>query len=240
MRKKIKQDNVTSYYQNTKIVDNYDCKRFSSPSGQYIDFIEKSAVKTFIGKPSYTNEIILDLASGTGRFTFLLTELGYKVIAVDYSLTMLKQIKQKSKKHNLNIICVRADINYLPFKNKSTLKANCTRFLWHYKNWKEMLKEIMRVTSGFVVFDVMNKKSLRYFITPIANRIVTHELVNETEVTNFCIENQFKISDKKFLFLFPYIFHLKLFFLSNIFQYIEKHFGSLKKYASIIFFKISH
>ena len=79
-----------SAYKDSKIVNEYDSKRFYSIRGKVINFLEKSAIEKaikYIALPAASE--ILDLPCGTGRISIFLAEKGYKVMGGDISPEMI-------------------------------------------------------------------------------------------------------------------------------------------------------
>ena len=73
----------TFYQQEAKI---YDETRFKSSHGKFSDFVQQSAVKELIG--NCKGKRILEIGSGTGRFTKELSKRGANVVCVDLSRQM--------------------------------------------------------------------------------------------------------------------------------------------------------
>lgn len=58
---------------------------------------------------------VLDVACGTGRHVIPLTKIGYDVIGLDLSDSMLAYFKQQAKNAELTLKAVKGDMRYLPF-----------------------------------------------------------------------------------------------------------------------------
>ena len=71
------------YQQEAKI---YDETRFKSSHGYFTDSIQKSAVLDLVG--NCKGKLILEIGSGTGRFTKELVKRGAHVVCVDLSRQM--------------------------------------------------------------------------------------------------------------------------------------------------------
>lgn len=58
---------------------------------------------------------VLDVACGTGRHAIPLTKIGYDVIGLDLSDSMLVRLKQQASNAGLTLPVVKGDMRYLPF-----------------------------------------------------------------------------------------------------------------------------
>ena len=156
-------------YSDQDLVNSYDYDRFTSAGGKMFDSMEKNIVLQNI--PLKGKEIsILDVGSGTGRFTVELAKLGLNVTACDISTPMLKKIKEKllNLKLKINVTLINGDIYNLPFKDNSFDYTVCIRVLNQLRekqNKNEALRELCRVTkpNGTILFDFINSHSLAIF-----------------------------------------------------------------------------
>lgn len=161
--------NAKRIYSNHVLVDSYDSDRFTSAGGKVFDTIEKNIVLQNI--PRKEGEIsILEVGSGTGRFTIELAKLGLNVTACDVSLPMLKKIEEKLLSLNIesNVTLANGDIYNLPFEDNSFDYVVCMRVLnqlGEKQNKNEALKELCRVCNpnGTILFDFINSHSLNIF-----------------------------------------------------------------------------
>jgi len=161
--------NAKRIYSNHVLVDSYDSDRFTSAGGKVFDTIEKNIVLQNI--PLKEKEIsVLEVGSGTGRFTIELAKLGLNVTACDISAPMLKKVKEKLLNLNLEryATLVNGDIYNLPFEDNSFDYVVCMRVLNQLRkkqNKNEALKELCRVCkpNGTILFDFINSHSLSTF-----------------------------------------------------------------------------
>lgn len=112
-----------------------------------------------------SNHKIIEVGSGTGRITKELVNRGYKITPTDPSLNMLKEYY---KKKNLPKATLAFGDN-LPFKNKSFDCSLAIRVVWHFPQPKALsiVKEMTRVSTSYVIFDVVNKKRFfKFLISP--------------------------------------------------------------------------
>lgn len=135
-------------------IDSYDVfEGYSAWAETYDDYpnllleVEEPIVKALIPKTEYGKA--LDIGCGTGRYSNILSKLGYSVTGVDQSLAMLR--KAKSKVHNAKFI--RGQITNLPLSDESFDFAICALVLTHSKSLTPAISEINRVVrkGGMII-----------------------------------------------------------------------------------------
>ncbi|MFP4000565.1 MAG: class I SAM-dependent methyltransferase [Thermoplasmata archaeon] len=138
------------WYREEEIADSYDENRFTG-GGEILDFKEKEMLLSLV-EPK--NKIILDIATGTGRFAELLERQGGKVIGVDASKEMLT--------HN-RVECIQGDALNLPFKDDSFDITISMRFfhLLETEDIEDFIVEVARVSREKFVFETLHPMSLR-------------------------------------------------------------------------------
>lgn len=101
----------------------------------------------------HRNEIILDAACGTGKYTVEFYKAGAKVIGLDFCENMLNMARIKIPqvkfvRHNLN--------NKFPFKTASFDKITCGQTIKHIRNIKPVFSEFYRILKydGRLIFSV--------------------------------------------------------------------------------------
>ena len=92
------------------------------------------------------SESVLDVGTGTGRFSKPMSELGFRVTGVDVSRRMLLKAREKGMGG-----LVLGDAYSLPFKDKSFDAAMTIHLLHIVVDWARVMREIGRVTRGNVV-----------------------------------------------------------------------------------------
>lgn len=108
-------------------------------------------------------ERILDVGCGTGvLLPFLKRMTGEErcVIALDFSLQMLKKAKVKFKG---SFRYIQADVHQLPFKEKIFDKVICFNSFAHFKDRPEVLTQIFRVLKvkgNFIIAHSANRKEI--------------------------------------------------------------------------------
>jgi SAM-dependent methyltransferase len=106
-------------------------------------------------------DLLLEAGCGSGRTAILLADMGYKVTAVDKSDLLLNRLTPVTP-FLPELQLAGADIENLPFKNKSFTVAYSLGVLEHFDPAKivKFLKE-QRRAAVFVLVDVPNHKCTR-------------------------------------------------------------------------------
>ena len=86
-------------------------------------------------------DVVVDLACGTGDFCELAENRGAKVIGVDFALQMLKQ----GRTRGLDFRSVQADGEWLPFRSASVDVVTCGFALRNFVSLKGVLSEVARI-----------------------------------------------------------------------------------------------
>ena len=124
------------------------------PTERQIQFIKNSVAN---------DGWILDLACGTGRHSGPLTKEGFNVVGLDVSSTLLRIAKQHQPEAQL----VKADMQHLPFKEKTFSAAlsldNSFGYLPSEQADLQSLKELRQTLrrGGLFVLDVFNREQLK-------------------------------------------------------------------------------
>ncbi|MGQ9721251.1 MAG: class I SAM-dependent methyltransferase [Candidatus Jordarchaeum sp.] len=103
---------------------------------------------------------ILEIGAGTGRDSWLLAKYGAQSYALDYATT--RMIKKKFYSDNLPLICIQADGENLPFKDKFFNLVFSQGLIEHYQNPSKLIEEQIRVlkNQGYLVIDTPQTYSL--------------------------------------------------------------------------------
>lgn len=145
----------------------YDASRFQSRAGRELDLIQQTIFNDLCG--DIESKTILELATGTGRFTSTLAKKNATIMGVDVAISMLKITRKKLSNINSNKIrcLVRADITRLPFRDNSFDNVICINALNHIPRYLDAIKEASRVVKpkGFFIANFPCSSS---FLFPIA------------------------------------------------------------------------
>ncbi|WGI17764.1 class I SAM-dependent methyltransferase [Methanonatronarchaeum sp. AMET-Sl] len=228
------------WYKDPEIAEKYEPKRFSGAGGSYINQTEKSCVKNALGE--IKDQKILEIATGTGRFSLMLAEMGADVTACDISSPMLEIAQTKADKKGLTdtINFFKGDAEKLPFKDNTFDKVMAIRFMHLVDEPEKFLKEMARVSKNTVIFDTFNLQSFRILynkILPMDSRLYSNEEIKElAEKTNL------EITDKIDSFVIPFaIYRFTPDLLANTLKEIDytilnKQTG--KKLSSVTYWKL--
>ena len=129
------------------------------------------------------NDRILDLCCGSGRHTISLAELGYHVVGIDLSETLLKKAVVDSQ--GLPVTFIHGDMRQLPFVDHSfqvvlNLFTSFGYFEGNDSNLR-VLKEMSRVLEpdGRFCIDFLNADYVREHLVPESKRIIGNTLIHE-------------------------------------------------------------
>lgn len=128
-------------------VNNYAIYRPSYPVALIDDFMKKLHMQ----KKNTSQIVIADIGAGTGKFTELLLERGYSVIAIEPNLEMISKLNQLKERypHSLDVIVASAEHTRLSAKSVDVIVC-AQAFHWvdteqAQKEWISILKD-----DGFV------------------------------------------------------------------------------------------
>ncbi|MGM9533645.1 MAG: class I SAM-dependent methyltransferase [Intestinibacter sp.] len=100
--------------------------------------------------PKDKNLLALDVGCGSGFFSVLLAQLGYKVMAVDYNENMIKRAKKLVSEYNLsqNVTFKKMDAQNLEFKDCSFDIVISRNITWILENPSKAYSEWLRVLKS--------------------------------------------------------------------------------------------
>ena len=131
---------------------------YDTPLGAYSDRVEKRAFQSFLrGLPS--NNLVLDLGTGTGVLLQFLLQKKLEVIGIDFSKYMIKKANEKIGKNKGSLVL--GDIENLPFQNEAFDTVTAMTTLEFVKNVEKLLQEIRRVlkSGGQIILGVLTSLS---------------------------------------------------------------------------------
>jgi SAM-dependent methyltransferase len=87
-----------------------------------------------------------------------LAQRGARAHGMDIAEPLLRACRARFAQDNLNVDCVQADIELLPYADASFDWVVCISTSWYLPNFSRALSEMARVTrrGGRVVFDIIN------------------------------------------------------------------------------------
>jgi SAM-dependent methyltransferase len=129
---------------------------------------EGCVVRGLDGLPK--ESLVFDLPCGTGKLTWFIRKMGYRVCAADYSESMLEVARHRypeesgeSLEENSDVWFEQQDITAITHPDDAFDATVCNRLLHHFPNpdtRQVMLKELARVTKGPIVVSFFCSASL--------------------------------------------------------------------------------
>jgi ubiquinone/menaquinone biosynthesis C-methylase UbiE len=125
---------IVNYYDN--LAESYDKNRFDNPYGKFIDKQERKLLDKLL---TNSNDIILDLACGSGRL------MNYANYGIDASPKMIEITKQKFKNKNIYLV----DAEKTQFESGSIDTIISFHFFMHLDQEKinKIFEECNRILS---------------------------------------------------------------------------------------------
>jgi SAM-dependent methyltransferase len=204
-------DYKREFYRSSKVAEDYDFHRFSSPERQKRNARKWAAIRAAL-RDATGVRTILDLPCGTGRFTGALAREGFEIVGSDISLEMLRKAatleNQDPARGQPPAIrgYVQANAEHLPLRNDSLDCVVSIRFMMHVDpaTRVRMLREFRRVSRRWVIVDYRHCYTFRYVLThtfgklglgrtPLS-RVSRKELEQEFTDAGFAIRNVIRVS----------------------------------------------
>lgn len=167
-------NDVVSLYD--QIADEYLPTMYTSNSWTgYVDLKEKQSVLRLWKLPNKnsSNEILLDLGMGPGRWSMFFLKLNFKkVYGVDISEQMVKVALKNVK--NKNFLPIFADMKDLRLDSNSFDKIFCFRAFKYSSEPEKVLKEVKRVmkSKGSFILEVSNNSLMNVFLKHLSELII--------------------------------------------------------------------
>lgn len=124
------------------------------------EIVEENCIREWVRELSSP---ILDVGSGTGRYTTKFLREKKRIVSLDLSMQMLKITKEKVK--SSKFIEVQGDAEALPFKSNSFNSLICNLAFDHFSNSDIAISEFERVLKkkGKCIISVYNSNTLNRF-----------------------------------------------------------------------------
>ena len=92
------------------------------------------------------NELVVDVATGTGHTAFALAPYAHEVIAIDLTVPMLEAARQMAQERNVTTIrFVEGDAHALPLADGSADVVTCRQSAHHFINAAQAVREWARI-----------------------------------------------------------------------------------------------
>ena len=104
--------------------------------------------------------VVLDVGSGSGGYTAILSEKGYRVVGLDFSFLTLRETKKRQRLSQL--VC--GDLSQIPFQSKFADAALVFGVMEFVTDVDTALYELHRVMKpdGLVFFIMLSSRSMHY------------------------------------------------------------------------------
>lgn len=151
------------FYQSDAVAADYDFHRWGSPERTRRNAKKWKTIQRALTVADGVGSV-LDLPCGTGRFTGLLAQSGYRVVGSDISQEMMLVAMSRAGQQKDLYGFVRADAERLPHADGSFDCVMSIRFLFHIDpaTRVRILREMGRVSRRWVILDYRHRYSLRY------------------------------------------------------------------------------
>jgi len=121
-------------------------------------------------------EVILEVGSGSGRFTSSALKTGATIVSIDYSRAV--EANYRSNGSHENLLLVQASVYEMPFRRNYFTKAFCLGVLQHTPDPREAFMSIVRHVKpgGSIAADVYTKSlrmwllNTKYWVRPLIDR----------------------------------------------------------------------
>ncbi len=121
----------------------YDRSPGHSPKDREIEVWKRLLKEKIEGNDT---SCVLDVGTGTGFLSIMLTEMGFNVVGLDISREMLRRAREKAKE--MHIEFVQGDAENLPFKTESFDAVVNRAVLWTLPDPERALAEWKRVLKS--------------------------------------------------------------------------------------------
>jgi SAM-dependent methyltransferase len=160
------------HYQDERIAEGYEEKRFSGLSGWLRVRLERRAVAKALRRVGKGLKI-LDMPCGTGRFAPLLLEGGNEVVQADISSEMIQFARKRRDSRKGVLGFVRCDAENLPFRDGAFDCVLSFRFLPHLpkETRQRAMAELSRVSRGMLIVDYRYRYAFRSLSRWIRHRL---------------------------------------------------------------------
>ncbi len=164
------------HYQSDSIASKYDDVRFIKRSHRMRNKRKLTAIQRAISAAAALgSEIknVIDIPCGTGRLFPLFIDNKISFTGADISREMMEVSRNRFEKSGLLNGMVRCDAEFLPFRDRSFDAVASIRFMFHVPKEvrHNILKEMARISKGWLIIDYRHRYTVKYFIKKSLNTL---------------------------------------------------------------------
>lgn len=132
----------------------------------HINVSEKRFYEETRWEKNLQGQLILEVGSGSGRFTTVALKTSALVVSLDYSNAV--EANYKSNGHLDNLLLVQASVYEMPFEEGYFDKVLCIGVLQHTPDPKKSFLAIVDYlrSGGQIVTDIYRKSFIKYYVNP--------------------------------------------------------------------------
>lgn len=147
------------YYRREEVVRSFEADRYSTLHGKIRYELQNEMAFELLKE---TDDPILEIAGGSGRFSRQFVKQGRELCVIDASWNMIKSNRDQLLKQQGNASFVQGTAEKLPFKPESFSTVFCVDMFSHIENPQPVILEMSRVLKGggHLVINFTNKSSL--------------------------------------------------------------------------------
>ena len=147
---KIKENELDDILKGTQTYWNYRAESYSKSNIDELNSFKRDAWLKIIleNAPKKDKMKVLDVGTGPGLFSILLSLAGHEVTAVDVTEEMLRNAKKNADDYNLDINFIQINGINLPFEDDEFDLIISRNVVWNLEYPKEVMKEWKRVLNA--------------------------------------------------------------------------------------------
>ena len=131
-------------------------------------YCERRAIRRALAVTGACDANVLDVPCGAGRLTPLLSPVSARLVSCDYSPAMLSVFRRK-----FGVPCTVGSAFDLPFADRSFDVVFSARLSHHIESdarRADYLREIMRISAGWVIVTIFDRNSLKNRLRELSRR----------------------------------------------------------------------
>ena len=131
-------------------------------------YFERRVIRRALAITGARDATVLDVPCGAGRLTPLLLPVSARLVSCDYSPAMLSVFRRKFRSP-----CTVGSAFDLPFADRSFDVVFSARLSHHIESdarRTDYLREIMRISAGWVIVTIFDRNSLKNRVREVARR----------------------------------------------------------------------